>query len=223
MDDGESRVDPSGYRLEKLTSRNYYLWSCKMEVLLRGKGLWGIVSGTEKRPESSDIEKVNKYQRRQDLALTNILLCIDDSVSARVLRLRHPKTEWDTLSSMFSIVSEASVDSYLQKYQNTKMKYNKEVMQYVNRLTDLENMLASVGHSLSEKERKRALLRGLRDEFQVMRKVLTVTNSSIEDAISQLVLEEISLTEGSGKTVQNESTALTTATRDRRRCHYCSG
>lgn len=84
--DETDTVDTSRYRVQPLSSDNYFLWSRKMEIILRSKGLWNIVSGTELEP-TADEEKP-KYQRRKDVALTNLLLTIDDYCLAPVINLK---------------------------------------------------------------------------------------------------------------------------------------
>lgn len=69
------------------------------------------------------------------------------------------------------------------------MKHSEDGVEYVNRLTEIEHKLDVVGHITCERDRKRALLRGLRTEFTIVKTVLTVIETGIEGAISKLVLE----------------------------------
>lgn len=50
-------------------------------------------------------------------------------------------------------------------------------MQYVNRMQELENKVTSVGHSVINYEKKRVLLRGLLDEFNVTAEVIRATKN----------------------------------------------
>ena len=87
--------------------------------------------------------------QRRDVALTDILLSIEDSCRHALINVEDPKYMWDKLQVMKKGVSDASIDTYLLKLQDFKMGANENVMCYVNRLMELENDLASVGHSLN--------------------------------------------------------------------------
>lgn len=73
---------------------------------------------------------------------------------------------------MFIDVSEASIGVFMPKYQSLQIKSSEAVMEYVNRLNEIENKLASVGLRGKDIERKRALLRGSREEFFIVKKFL---------------------------------------------------
>lgn len=62
------------------------------------------------------------FQRRRDIALTTILLTIDDAYSATVIDQRDPEKIWQELRDMYHAISLASVDTYLSQYQDIKMK-----------------------------------------------------------------------------------------------------
>ena len=142
----EDKVDTSRYHIQPLSSENYYMWSNKVEIVLRGKGLWNIVTGEELPPTSDNADALQKYMRRRDVAVTNLLLSIEDSCSATVINLRDPAEIWDRLKQMFKSTSEARIDAYLEQYQNVRMAPSEKIMTYVNRLNELENRLANIGH-----------------------------------------------------------------------------
>lgn len=51
-------------------------------------------------------------------------------------------------------------------------------MHHANRITEVENKLTSVVHSVTDSEWKRVLLRGLRAEFAVTEGVIRATGKS---------------------------------------------
>ena len=131
----ESRVEIARHKIKPLDSINYFIWAKKMQLLLRGKGLWGIVCGDEMEPsEERQRDEHKKFVQRGDVALTDILLCIADRCSHAVINLEDPNSLWDKLQEMYKGVSDASIDTYLVKLQNLKMGENENVMCYVNRL-----------------------------------------------------------------------------------------
>ena len=108
-------IDTSRYRFPALTADNYFIWSHKLEVVLLGKGFWGIIEGTEQEPEA--IAEKAMFIRRRDMALTNILLTIDDTCNAAFITLRDPRQVWDKLASMYKKVLDARIDAFLVQLQ----------------------------------------------------------------------------------------------------------
>lgn len=142
--------------------------------------------------------------------------------------MRDPTEIWNILRATFLTVSEASIDTYLAKYQRMRMKPFEKVLEFVNRLTLVENQLYDVGHILKEGDKKRALLRGLRDEFKVTAEVVRITGKGLSEAISQLVMAELSISESADDedNERDQSKALSTvgnsntdATREE--CSHC--
>lgn len=104
MTETSSIIDASKYRVQLLNEENYYICSNKLELILRGKGLWRILTGeetwqleatsvevlNEESPEQTTLNttrtvpsesfiEVRKFERRKDTALTTILLTIEDT------------------------------------------------------------------------------------------------------------------------------------------------
>ena len=86
----QANVDIARHKFQPLNSTNYSVWSRKMQLLLRGKGLWSIVSGTERIPPETDLIATSQYVHRKDVALTDIILSIEDSCSHAVINLEDP-------------------------------------------------------------------------------------------------------------------------------------
>ena len=94
MMDSTDTVDTSRHLIERLNPKNYYLWSKKMELVLRGKRICGILSGEELPPQEESPEDLEKFRHRKDTALSDVLLSIEDMSSAAVIHLRNPKIFW---------------------------------------------------------------------------------------------------------------------------------
>ena len=180
--------DLSKVQVEKLNTSNYYVWSNIIEVYLRGRGLWAYVDGTTVAPAAGTA--LADFNRKCDQANSIILLSIQKECLAPVISMREPDKVWTTLKNMFESSSQANVDGLLVTYQEITMHTEETVMQYVNRLVEMENKITSAGHTLSEADKKRVLLRGLRSEFAVIAGVARATDKTVQEAIGLLVVEE---------------------------------
>ena len=75
-EDFNELIDTSRFRIPALKDDNYFTWCHKMEFVLRSKGLWDIVEGTEPKP--TDAAQILRFKRRKHTALSHIILTIDD-------------------------------------------------------------------------------------------------------------------------------------------------
>ena len=200
-------IDLGKFKLPLLTTTNYYIWSRKMGLVLRSKGLWGIVNGNEKKPTVA--AEIPKFEQRSDIALSTILLLVHDSYVAPVMDMTDPKTVWDTLKSQYQSVSEANRDALLEKYQSTKMKPNEKVLEFRARLSEIEAQLTGVGYATSDAEKLRTLLRGLRSEFSVTAEIIRGMDKSMTDGLALLISKEATLSQSEASPVHT-GTALNT-------------
>lgn len=151
--------------LQKLSASNYHLWSNKMKVLLRGRGLWRFVDDAQSTPVPQEEAHVTMQKMNQAILL--LLMSLADECVAPAICMKDLKDIWDTLSRMYKATSAATVDSFLVQYQSQRMQPSQDVMQYVNCMKELEKKLMAVGHAFQDAGQKRVLLRGLHDEFAV--------------------------------------------------------
>ena len=203
------------FRIDPLNAENYFSWSNDVEILLRGKGLWPYVMNTVQVP--TDEKQLTAFRQKQDQALAYIFSVIDASCKYSVMTLRDPAEVWNTLKSTFQKVSEASVDAKLTRLQNLQMNADEKVVEYANRLDMLVNELASTGHKVSEDEKKRSLLRGLRNEFEITTQVIRVTEKKYAEAVALLIIQE------STSSSKDECKALVSFKKDSeiKSCSHC--
>lgn len=95
MDD-VSPLEVSKLWLPLLNSDNYFMWCRKLELVLRGKGLWQIASEEEGEP-SRESENWKSLCRRKDIALSTVLLLVDESCIAQVIDKKDPCKVWKEL------------------------------------------------------------------------------------------------------------------------------
>lgn len=187
----DTQLSSDKFRVEPLTAHNYFMWSNDMEILLRGKGLWGYVSGDELEP--TDRSELQKYRRKNDLALAHIFMTINASCKSSVVTLRNPKVVWDRLATTYQKVSEATIDAMLTRFQTMSMERTESVVNFTNRIDDIVNQLAAIGHSTSDQEKRRALLRGLSRDFLVPAQVIRCSGKTFTEAVSDLVVFECTM------------------------------
>ncbi|KAL2632960.1 hypothetical protein R1flu_004439 [Riccia fluitans] len=88
----ENKLDDQNYGFR------YPCWKFRVRALLRSYGLWDIVNGKDKKPESltnAESEKVRAWTRRDDQALSIITMTIKDSQIRDIYDAQSAKEAWD--------------------------------------------------------------------------------------------------------------------------------
>ena len=87
-----------------LDSTNYFQWLSYIDDLLRGKGLYRIATGQEKKPKDED--KVAKWENRQDQARRLIGMSISPDLRFHIAELDTPNEAMEQITKVFGIKNE---------------------------------------------------------------------------------------------------------------------
>ena len=230
----------TNYTIEKLTDKNYLVWSTQMQLVLESKGLWKFVDGTASGRAATD---ANKDYRERRQCLAEIILNIDTKFVSSVMSKKEPKDVWDTLKAMHKSKSAANQFTLRRRILNLRMGEDQSVRSYVNKIYEIENELALTGYELSADDKKFALLEGLHEGYSVVRIILqNDTELAFEDMVSRLEAREDEISRekdstlvedestrkrssfytGRGKVKQYQSNKRQHGERSKLRCHICS-
>lgn len=102
-DDSSTIRERTGVPL--LKSDNFSVWEVKIKIRLRVLKLWGIVDGSEAVPSPI----TDSYSDRVNLAISEIVLELDDSNTAHVLDfIGDPKSMMEALTTLHASSSPAN-------------------------------------------------------------------------------------------------------------------
>lgn len=175
------------------------------------KGFWNIVSSIEEVPGGNRAVGTTTFDRRKDIALTNLVPSIDDSGLGSVTWMENVNELRMRLRELYQTVSRSSIDAMIEQYQQVRISHNESITAYVNRLPVLETKLRGMGHSLNAEEDQITLLRGLRSEFGV--------TADIIRGMNKLVAKERTLSTESEPTF--EPVMQTSHAWRKGLCHHC--
>lgn len=109
-------VEVARFKIDPLRSENYFLWSRKMQLILRSKGVWKRIINEEHPPENdSEIDTILSGRCR-DVALTTILSSIEDSCPGSVIEVADRTDVWMKLKELFQTGSRSIVDPIWYQY-----------------------------------------------------------------------------------------------------------
>ncbi|PXF46855.1 hypothetical protein BWQ96_03384 [Gracilariopsis chorda] len=180
--------DVANLRIPLLIVENYFMCSRTVELVLRSKGVWRIVSGEKEKPENA--EALLKFDTHKKVTFSCILLSVHESCMGSVMTIRDLADVWRPLKNNSELVSQASIDVLLERYQDMNMDASESVLDYVNRLAIIEMQLGGIGHTVTDAEKLRAVIRALTKDFEVTAEVIIQTGTCLKDAIPRLIAKE---------------------------------
>lgn len=195
----------------KLDDSNYVTWNFQMDLLLEGNGIIGFIDGSIACPEkfdSTDIEDgtvVNdtiifyayKVWKIHDKALmTLIIATLSPSVLSCIIGWISSRQMWETLRERFTSITRTNIVQLKIDLQNIK-KGPETIDQYLQRIKDSRDQLATVGVTISDEDIVIVALRGLSFEYNTIITVIRGRESlvNMKELRSQLKAEESTLNE----------------------------
>ena len=107
---------------EKLGGSNWTTWKFQMKHLLRAKGLWQVVEGTEVQPKEA--QAAAEFQKKSEKALATIVLGISSSKLYLTTSCECPKNAWNVLKQHFERDSLANKLFLKNQYFRMEMRQN---------------------------------------------------------------------------------------------------
>ena len=186
---------------EKLDGTNYMMWSFKMQMFLKSKGLWQITNGIVKVENSNDDNEKSNEQ-----AMAAIVLGLKES---QIIKIMDAKTAFEMWDRLARYNQSSSLDKQMRLREKLSMfRFNSGDMKlHVERFDKLIMEIRTSGMTLSDPEACAILLKSLPNEYGSFVQACRFSAVAWElNAIREKVLSEAERL--SETLVNNESTAL---------------
>ncbi|XP_078051960.1 uncharacterized protein LOC144478112, partial [Augochlora pura] len=183
--------------VEPLDDQNYFLWSEKVEGILRAKKLWKKVINV--KPVEKPVEGVENYEAKykiwnqwDDDNYAARAVMINTMSSSQLLKYTREKSAdklWSLIKYNMAAGTEQLKTKFLSDLSNLRMNKDESVDAYINRAEALRNQCIQLGKNIEEYEVKMYILNGLRSEFdqnvRVMDSQRELTINDIRYALKQ--------------------------------------
>jgi transposase InsO family protein len=166
----------NGVSVEKLDGTNYHVWKFKMQLILEDKDLFGVIDGTDVKPEKADA--VAEWVKRDKKARVTICLALSDSVLATVRSCETAVSVWEKLASVFESKSLVNRLFMRRKLLTMKMSEGDALSTHINMLKTLAEQLAAIGAQTSEEDLVMTLLMSLPPSYEHFITALESVNES---------------------------------------------
>lgn len=211
----------------KLQPTNYLNWKNQIEALLDGYDLLQFVDGTYPVPPETitttatpPVTKPNPeftYWRRQDRLLCGaILTTLTESVASLVSAAKSSTDLWTKLKNAYAKPSRGHIKQ-LQARLRSASKGALSIQDYLHSVKVTADLLASLGHPVSEEDFTDHVLRGLDAAYRPVIEGINARDSSLsfEDLLEKLRMQEFAIASAQTHS-PSPVTALTAQTRPNR-------
>jgi hypothetical protein len=110
----------------KLSETNYKQWAVQMKLLLQKEGLWSIVDGRNKAPNSANAEKLLEWEDKRDQALATILLEMTPKIQSKYISAIDPAELWKQLETDLKDKSTAHAERPRREQQPPALPPNSD-------------------------------------------------------------------------------------------------
>ncbi|EUC57664.1 Copia-like polyprotein/retrotransposon, partial [Rhizoctonia solani AG-3 Rhs1AP] len=184
---------------------NYNAWKFRQTIVLKLRGLFGIVNGTDSLPAelssadakvatkvSDQAEAVKKWQKREDDAFAQVTLNMEDGAMTDVMEATSAKDAWTRVVERWEGKGMQSISFLYQQLINTKIGEEEDLTAAINNLRSLASKMKTLGEPLSDAILAQIMMRALPDSYAILNTVITSTPGAVvtSDIVIQAALAE---------------------------------
>jgi len=163
-------------------------------MVLNLRDLWGVVDGTEAKPEPSASHEEHKKWHLNDLeARAQITLTLKDVPLTLVLDATTAKECWDKLLSRYERRAEQWIGFLMEEVFRKTLSDAEPLEPQINALTRAARTITNLGLQLDDKLVAWAIISSLPPSFYTLQTILSASNPS--DLSPEYVLEQVILYE----------------------------
>jgi hypothetical protein len=128
----------------RLDGKNYSYWSYIMRNFLKGKNIWGYVSGTyvvPKNTKEGDAALIDAWEANNAKIITWINNSVEHSIGTQLAKYETIKEVWDHLQKLFT-QSNFAKQNQLENDIRALHQKNTSIQEFYSAMTDLWDQLA---------------------------------------------------------------------------------
>lgn len=158
--------------LPMFDGKNWNRWSIQMRVLFGAQDVVELVNdGVTALAENATEAQRNAHRERKkkdQRALFYIHQCVDNKVFEKISEATTAKDAWDILVRCYggdATVKKVKLQGLRKQYENTNMKNNEKIGDYVARILTITNEMKQCGETMTEQMIIEKVLRSLTAQF----------------------------------------------------------
>ncbi|XP_062080957.1 uncharacterized protein LOC133785757 [Humulus lupulus] len=192
----------------QLNGQNYSYWHYVMKFFLKGKRMWGYVSGTSTKPtndkDESFAEQLDLWDANNSKIITWINNSVQQSMGIQLAKYETAKEVWEHLERLYT------QSNFAKQYQleidiRALQQNNMNVQEFYSAMSNLWDQLALTESAelrafapyIARRDAQRLVqfLMALQDEFEGLRGTILHHSPlpSVDSVVNELLAEEIQL------------------------------
>jgi hypothetical protein len=180
--------------VEKFKGENFHLWKFRMMMLMKEKGVWGVI---DEEWEAGETEK-GGVKRKEDKAMALIVLSLSDAQLLHVQTALTAKEAWLKLIEVHERKGLANKLYLCRKFLTITMEEGDSMIAHINKVKTLAQQLEAIGEKLREEDIVTTLLYSLPETFESLIVALEARadDLTLEFITARLMHEELRRKEG---------------------------
>ena len=194
MSNSSDRFPPHHYDIPLLNDdgNNFVVWKFRAQLVLKLRGLWGIVDGTFTKPDATvDPNGFNNWTNRDLEALAQISFTLRDGPLTCVVGAQSAKECWERLSARYEGTQNKAL--LMEELFRTTLSESKPLEPQVNTLVRVARTLNTLGIDLEDKVLAYIIVLKLPNSMTALKTTLFdigASEISTEAVVSQIILDE---------------------------------
>src|SRR3984957_18706228 len=166
-----SSLSSSLNSIEKLNSSNFHSWKFQMTQLLKYRGVWKLVNGTEVAPAApADDNKEQKeqvviWEEKNDEAMALITLSVSTSELATVRDAANARAAWLAILAVYEAKDLPGKLFLRRQFSNMRLEDGMTMQQHINNIKNVVDQLKSVGSPVTDDDIAVVLLNSLNGKY----------------------------------------------------------
>ena len=194
MSNSSNRFPPHHYDIPLLNDdgNNFVVWKFRVQLVLKLRGLWGMVDGTYIKPDATVDPNGSANWACRDLeTLAQISFTLKDGPLTYVVGVKSSKECWERLSARYE--GTQNIAHLMEELFRTALSESKPLEPQVNNLVRVARTLNTLGFDLEDKVLAYIIVLKLPDSMTTLKTTLFdigASEISTEVVVSQITLDE---------------------------------
>lgn len=168
---------------------NWTTWKFQTQIILKSKGLFDIITGKTKKPET---DTNGDWAKKDANAQEIIAVRMEEKPLTHIISCQTACEMWDKLMSIFEQKSQVSIHLLQQRFFSLEFKEG-SVAGFISQLEEIQSNLKQLGEEISDKMVMTKILMSLPDYLKHFVSAWESTESAkqtLKELTSRLLIEE---------------------------------
>ena len=171
--------------------KNFTMWKYRVEMVLRVRKLWKVVTGEEPRPDANSPALADWLERDQE-AKAQVTLTLSNEPLSGVLHATSAKDVWDMLLKRYEGSGKQTIAYLISELFRATLSDDTDLEPQLNAMRQKATTLRTLGQPLDDALIAIAIVISLPESYSVLRTILMSTDDKLttDKIIAQILTEE---------------------------------